>query len=113
MACGSSSRNTRALMRSVSGDITAGEVVAEAERLFAAAPAGDGGPDPRPSVATAALDRAAMVRPSAQAQAAGVGHDYPERYVGAVKAVSALDVQRVAGAYLAAPTIVSLGPSPQ
>ncbi len=46
-------------------------------------------------------------------EAAGGGHDYPERYVRVVEAVSALDVQRVAGAYLAAPTIVSLGPSPQ
>ncbi len=224
------------MILSVSGDISASEVAAEAERLFASAVPGDGGPDARPSAAIAGLDGAALVRPSAQTQvlmgfiapavsnpdyaavkvlatalgggmagrlftelrdkqglaystgatyptrvgpsfflvhlgtapanaaraeagmkgeiqricsevlgeaeleraktyllgqfsldrrtnarlawyaaffeAAGVGHDYPERYVRAVRAVTASDVQRAARTYLSAPTVVSLGPSP-
>jgi predicted Zn-dependent peptidase len=40
----------------------------------------------------------------------GVGLDYPERYRQAVSAVTAADVQRVARAYLAAPTLVILRP---
>ena len=46
-------------------------------------------------------------------EAAGVGHDFPERYVEAVGRVTAADVQRVAQSYLASPTIVSLGPPPR
>lgn len=44
-------------------------------------------------------------------EAMGVGHDFPDRYTRAVDAVSAEDVQRVAGAYLSRPTIVILGPA--
>lgn len=40
----------------------------------------------------------------------GVGLDYPERYRRAVEAVTAADVQRVARAYLAEPTVVVLHP---
>jgi predicted Zn-dependent peptidase len=61
-----------------------------------------------------ALDRRTNARLAWYAaffEAAGVGHDYPERYVRAVGAVTALDVQRVAKTYLAWPTIVSLGPA--
>lgn len=45
--------------------------------------------------------------------AAGVGHDFAERYARAVEAVSADDLQRVARAYLAAPTVVTLRPPPR
>src|SRR5262249_31670244 len=45
-------------------------------------------------------------------EAAGVGHDFAERYGRMVEAVTSGDVQRVAGIYLVAPTIVSLGPAP-
>jgi zinc protease len=41
----------------------------------------------------------------------GVGHDFADRYTRSVEAVSAEDVQRVAGIYLSRPTIVILGPS--
>jgi predicted Zn-dependent peptidase len=41
-----------------------------------------------------------------------VGHVFAERYVRAVEAVSAEDVRRVAGVYLAAPTIVRLEQPP-
>jgi zinc protease len=61
-----------------------------------------------------ALDRRTNARLAWYAaffEAAGVGHDYPERYVKAVGGVTAADVQRVARAYLATPTIVSLGPA--
>ncbi len=40
----------------------------------------------------------------------GVGQDFPDRYRRAVEAVTAADVQRVARAYLTAPTIVVLRP---
>ena len=41
----------------------------------------------------------------------GLGHDFADRYARAVEAVTAEDVQRVAGAYLARPTSVILGPA--
>jgi len=41
---------------------------------------------------------------------AGVGADFPERYVRAVNAVTADDVQRAAARYLSAPVVVSLRP---
>jgi zinc protease len=44
-------------------------------------------------------------------ESAGVGHDFADRYMRAVEAVSAEDVQRAAGTYLSRPTIVILGPS--
>jgi len=46
-------------------------------------------------------------------EALGVGIDFPDRYVRAVEAVTAEDVQRVARTYLTAPTIVTLGPVAQ
>ncbi len=44
-------------------------------------------------------------------EALGVGPDFADRYVGAVEAITAEDVQRVARTYLGAPTIVTLGPA--
>lgn len=44
-------------------------------------------------------------------EALGVGPGFAERYARAVEAVTAPDVQRVAQAYLGAPTIVTLGPA--
>jgi predicted Zn-dependent peptidase len=44
-------------------------------------------------------------------EALGVGPDFAERYVQAVEAVTAEDVQRVARTYLTTPTIVTLGPA--
>ncbi len=44
-------------------------------------------------------------------EALGVGPAFAERYVRAVEAVTAEDVQRVARTYLIAPTIVTLGPA--
>jgi zinc protease len=44
-------------------------------------------------------------------ESAGVGHDFARRYVRAVEAVTADDLQRVAQSYLAAPTFVSLRPA--
>ena len=44
-------------------------------------------------------------------EALGVGPDFADRYVRAVEAVTAADVQRVAGTYLTTPTIVTLGPA--
>jgi zinc protease len=44
-------------------------------------------------------------------EALGVGPDFADRYVRAVEAVTAADVQRVAGTYLTMPTIVTLGPA--
>jgi zinc protease len=41
----------------------------------------------------------------------GVGPDFAERYARAVDAVTIEDVQRVARTYLAAPTVVRLGPA--
>jgi zinc protease len=46
-------------------------------------------------------------------EALGVGRDFADRYMRAVEAVSAEDVLRVARTYLAAPTIVTLGPAAQ
>ena len=43
----------------------------------------------------------------------GVGAGFAERYVRAVEAVTADDVQRVARTYLSAPTVVTLGPAAQ
>ncbi len=43
-------------------------------------------------------------------ESTGVGHDFADRYMRAVEAVSAEDVQRAAGTYLSRPTIVILGP---
>jgi len=60
-----------------------------------------------------ALDRRTNARLAWYAaffEAAGVGHDFPERYGRMVEAVTAADVQRVAAVYLASPTIVSVGP---
>lgn len=72
------------MILSVSGDVATGEVVAEAVRLFGAAPAAQAGSDARSTSASAALDRVTVTRPSAQAQilmgfiAPGVSHpDYP------------------------------------
>jgi zinc protease len=53
---------------SVSGEVRAAEVAAEVGRLFATVPSGDGGADPPLPAAVAALDRAVLVRPAAQAQ---------------------------------------------
>jgi predicted Zn-dependent peptidase len=53
---------------SVSGEVRAAEVAAEVGRLFATVPAGDGGADMPLPAAVAALDRAVLVRPAAQAQ---------------------------------------------
>jgi len=44
-------------------------------------------------------------------EALGVGPDFADRYVQAVEAITAEDVLRVARTYLAAPTIVTLGPA--
>jgi zinc protease len=46
-------------------------------------------------------------------EALGVGPDFADRYTRAVEAITAGDVQRVARTYLAAPTIVTLGPAAQ
>jgi zinc protease len=56
------------LVVSVSGDVRASEVAAETRRLFAAVPPGDEGADIPFSAAVAALDRAVLSRPAAQAQ---------------------------------------------
>ncbi|MGH7375160.1 MAG: M16 family metallopeptidase [Candidatus Rokuibacteriota bacterium] len=61
-----------------------------------------------------ALDRRTNARLSwydAFFEALGVGPGFAERYVRAVEAVGAEDVQRVARTYLTAPTIVTLGPA--
>jgi zinc protease len=56
------------MVLAVSGDVSRAEVVAEASRLFAGAPAGDGGPDaPRPVLSTTP-GRDAISHGSAQAQ---------------------------------------------
>jgi zinc protease len=56
------------MILSVSGDVTATEVLSEIARLFADATAGDGGPDPAVPTATARADRTVLVKPAAQAQ---------------------------------------------
>lgn len=56
------------MILAVSGDVSAREVVAEVERLFAAAPTGEGEPEPSLPTATARADRTVLVRPAAQAQ---------------------------------------------
>jgi zinc protease len=50
-----------------------------------------------------AMDRRTNARQAwylASYEAAGVGHEFLDRYIAAVKAVTAADVQRVAGLYL-------------
>jgi predicted Zn-dependent peptidase len=62
-----------------------------------------------------ALDRRTNARLAWYAaffEALGVGYDFALRYVRAVEGVTASDVARVASAYLASPTIVSLGSAP-
>lgn len=56
------------MILSVSGDVSAREVTAEAARLFASLAVGEGEPDPPREPARAALDRIAVVHPAAQAQ---------------------------------------------
>lgn len=56
------------MVLSVSGDISAPEVVAEVRRLFADAPVGDGGPDAPAPLVPATADRTMVARPSAQTQ---------------------------------------------
>ena len=56
------------MILSVSGDVVAREVVAEITRLFAAAPAGEGAPEPTLPAAEARADRTVLVKPAAQAQ---------------------------------------------
>jgi predicted Zn-dependent peptidase len=61
-----------------------------------------------------ALDRRTNVRLAwydAFFEALGVGPGFAERYERAVEAVTVEDVQRVARAYLSAPTVVTLGPA--
>ncbi len=61
-----------------------------------------------------ALDRRTNARLAWYAaffESAGVGHDFPRRYVRQVEAVTAADVTRIARAYLGAPSVVNLGPS--
>ncbi len=53
---------------SVSGDVRTSEVEAEVRRLFAGVPPGDGGSDIPFPPAVAALERAVLTRPAAQAQ---------------------------------------------
>ena len=63
-----------------------------------------------------ALDRRTNARLAWYAafyEAAGVGHDFADRYVRAIEAVSADDVLRVARAYLTSPTVVRLEPVPR
>jgi zinc protease len=63
-----------------------------------------------------ALDRRTNARLAWYAafyEAAGAGHDFADRYVRATEAVSANDVLRVAGIYLASPTVVRLEPVPR
>lgn len=63
-----------------------------------------------------ALDRRTNARLAWYAafyEAAGVGHDFADRYVRAIEAVSADDVLRVAKTYLASPTVVRLEPVPR
>ncbi len=61
-----------------------------------------------------ALDRRTTARLAwyqAFFESAGVGHDFAQRYISAVGAVTADDLLRVARAYLAAPAFVSLRPA--
>ena len=46
-------------------------------------------------------------------EAAGVGHDFADRYLRAIEAVSADDVLRVAKTYLTSPTVVRLEALPR
>ena len=56
------------MILSVSGDVTSGEVMAEARRLFSEAAPGDAGPDAIPAAPSPARDRIGVAHPSAQAQ---------------------------------------------
>ena len=56
------------MILALSGDVSARVVVAEVRRLFDAAPAGEGEPEPSLPPATARADRTVLVRPAAQAQ---------------------------------------------
>lgn len=58
----------RRMILSVSGDVTPAEVVAEAARLFAVAPPGEALASVPTAQPAGPLDRASVVRPSAQAQ---------------------------------------------
>jgi zinc protease len=63
-----------------------------------------------------ALDRRTNARLAWYAafyEAAGVGHDFADRYVRAIEAVSADDMLRVAKTYLTSPTVVRLEPVPR
>ena len=63
-----------------------------------------------------ALDRRTNARLAWYAafyEAAGVGHDFADRYVRSIEAVSADDVLGVAKTYLASPTVVRLEPVPR
>jgi zinc protease len=63
-----------------------------------------------------ALDRRTNARLAWYAafyEAAGVGHDFADRYVRAIEMVSADDVLRVARTYLTSPTVVRLEPVPR
>jgi len=63
-----------------------------------------------------ALDRRTNAREAwymAFFEVEGVGHDFLDRYVARVEAVTSDDIRRVAQTYLASPTIVALRPSPR
>src|SRR5260370_14060125 len=59
------------MILAVSGDVSAREVMAEVARRFAAAPVGEGEPEPTLPAAVARADRTVLVRPSAPAQVLG------------------------------------------
>ncbi len=63
-----------------------------------------------------ALDRRTNARQAwylAFFELAGVGHEFLDRYLKDVEAVSVEDISRVAGAYLATPTVTVLKPVPK
>lgn len=63
-----------------------------------------------------ALDRRTNARQAwylAFFELAGVGHEFLDRYVKAVEAVTVEDIQRVARAYLGSPTVAVLNPTPK
>ncbi len=67
-------------------------------------------------VGNLALDRRTNARRAwylAFFELAGVGHEFLDRYVKRVEAVTAEDVHRVAGTYLANPTVAVLKPAPR
>jgi predicted Zn-dependent peptidase len=62
-----------------------------------------------------AMDRRTNARQAwylAAYEQSGVGYEFLERYVAAVRAVTAADVQRVAGRYLAVLRTVIVQPTP-